>query len=296
MNNPIAPISDEPQPDAIPAGAPPSLWLYTALLGIAVGLVIIAFAMQTRADWPGLLLNLAAGLFGSVVILVFVDRRLRAQELTALRNLPARTTRGFSWLLFPTSRIGLRYARRLLIALEPLVVGKVHLEQFATLEAEARKGFVLIGAAGQGKTTWTQIVAASLARQYLNGLAEGRLPIIVPLARWLPDRTIDDALYENFSSYVPCRRWLFDRLFRSAQIVVLLDGYEELWNRYLPFEAEIDRLRRQFPTVVWTITARTDMPSPEGFGNVIRLSAPTADEMAVIRHSLMKYRAYRGGG
>lgn len=281
----MASISDQPQPEITPASppaGPPSLWLYLVLLFLAVGLICTAFAMQTKPDWPGLLLNLAAGLVGSIVILVFVDRRLRAQELYALRRLPTRTTQRFSSLLFPTSRIGQRYARSLLIALENLVAGKLERDQFHALEERVRIGFVLVGLAGEGKTTWTQMVAASLVRKYLDGLPSGRIPIIFPLPRWLPDRKLDQALYEVFSSYAVGRRWVFDRLLRTGRVIVLLDGYDELWTRHLPLAEEVNRLRKLFPDVAWTITSRTDKPTPAGFGEAVVLAPPTSEELAAI--------------
>jgi hypothetical protein len=279
-------ISDKPQPEATPAaasGEQPSLWLYITLLVFAVGLICLAFRMQVRADWPSLFLNLAAGLVGSVVILVFVDRRLRSQELASLRRLPTRTTQGLASLLFPTVRIGRRYGQSLLLTLEPLIAGKVELKQFAALEREVCKGFVLLAGPGEGKTTWTQMVAASLIRQYLRGLPVGRIPIIFTLARWLPDRNLDQALYEIFSSYSHCRRWIFERLLKSGKVAVLLDGYDELQNPVSLFETEIERLRTQFPAVAWTITSRIHVPPPEAFGEASTLSLPTEKELAAIQ-------------
>ena len=138
-----SPISVEPQPEPSPppatAAASPSLWLYFILLLVAAGLTWLAFAIQGHADWPGLLVNLAAGLVGSVVILVLIDRRLRASELEALRRLPTRTAGRLSWLVFPTKRASSRYVQRLLIALEPLVSTKVEL---AIYEQLRRRGHI----------------------------------------------------------------------------------------------------------------------------------------------------------
>ena len=145
------PIASEPQPEPRPAAVAvgsPSLWLYVALLLSAAALTWIAFHIQGRPDWPGLLVNLAAGSVGSVVILIMIDRRLRASELEMLRGLPTRTTRGLAWLIFPTTRTSGRYVQALLVALEPLVRTKVELARSEGREDKLRAGFVLLAGAG----------------------------------------------------------------------------------------------------------------------------------------------------
>lgn len=87
-------LSSTRQPDALPLAVDtrfPSLWIYAGILAVAAILIIGAFALQTKPDWPGLMLNVAAGLIASFVVLVFVDRKLRAQDLAAVRRLPAQT-------------------------------------------------------------------------------------------------------------------------------------------------------------------------------------------------------------
>ena len=282
-------LSEQRQPDAQVVSAPtdhPSLSLYAILLLIACALIGSAFAMQARPDWPGLMLNLAAGLVGSVVVLVFVDQRLRAKELAALRRLPVRTRQVLLALVFPTNRVSLRYVRRLLVALGPLVDLKIERSQFVELEANARVGFVLRAGPGEGKTTWTQMVARSLATRYLLCEDGGRIPILFPLARWMPERKLEDALYDNFIAYTRCWRWIFDRLLHTGLIVVFLDGYEELWHTELPLEEEVKRLRRAYPRVAWTLTATDEHPDPTEFGEVVTLSPPTAEERAAIRMRL----------
>lgn len=284
----MASLSNKPQPEPAPIpqlGQSPSLWIYLVLLAGSGGLIGVAFSMQTTHDWPGLLLNLASGLIGSVVILVVIDRRLRAQELATLRSLPMRTTHRFLWLLFPTERVAGRYARSLLIALQPLVMEIVALERFAALEQKVHHGFLLLAGPGEGKTAWTQFVAASLSRQYLDNQPTGRIAILFPLRRWLPDRSLKEALYETFSAYAPCKRYIFHRLLGSGKVVVLLDGYDELWVRPLPLQSEIKGLRKQFPKVAWTLTSRTDKPTPADFGEPVALSAPTTAEMEAIKRN-----------
>ena len=221
----MTPISSTPQPEPTPpvqGGSSPSLWLYLVLLLVSAGFVFAAFQMQRDGEWSGLLLNLASDLIVTVIILVVIDRRLRAQELATLKRLPFMTSRRFVWLLSPTRRLGQRYACSLLVALEPLIAGKLDLQGFAALEDKVRRGFVLLAGPGEGKTTWTQFAAANLSRKYIGYNSEGRVPIVFSLARWLPDRSLHEALYESFGSYAPCGRWLFYRLLKKGNFVVFV--------------------------------------------------------------------------
>jgi len=279
-------ISTTPQPEPTPpvqGGSSPSLWLYLVLLLVSGGFVFAAFQMNHEGEWPGLLLNLASDLIVTVIILVVIDRRLRAQELATLKRLPFITSRRFVWLVSPTRRLGQRYACSLLFALEPLLAGKLELHGFTALEDKVRRGFVLRAGPGEGKTTWTQFAAANLSRKYISYNSDGRVPILFSLVRWLPDRSLHDALHESFGSYAPCGRWLFNRLLKSGKVVVLLDGYDELWKRDVPFTSQLKKLRSEFPAVAWTVISRADKPIPSDLGESESLTPPTDEELRVIR-------------
>ncbi len=285
----MTPISATPQPEPTPpaqGGQSPSLWLYLVLLMVSAGFVVAAFRLNQGPDWAGLLLNLASDLIVTVIILVVIDRRLRTQELATLKRLPFITSRRFVWLLSPTRRLGQRYALNLLVALEPLIAGKIELQGFPALEEKVRKGFVLRAGPGEGKTTWTQFAAANLSRKYISYNSEGRVPILFSLVRWLPDRSLHDALHESFGSYASCGRWLFNRLLQSGNVVVLLDGYDKLWKRDADFMNQLKRLRAEFPGVAWTVISRADKPIPADLGESERLAPPTAEELQVIRRRL----------
>lgn len=270
-------FSDKPQPQAkpvAPAVEHPSLWLYGILMAISIGLIWVAFSMQREPDWPGLLLNLAAGLVGSIVVLIVVDNRMRAQEVAAIRSAPARTKERVLGMVFPSRRLGADFARRWLASVEPLIQGKEQFEQFELVESKVLAGLVLVADPLTGKTTLIQMVGASLARKYLGGNSQGRVPIVFSLKDWAPGRNLDDALLAAVQLFTSCSRWSFGRLLLSGRVVVLLDGYDELWQRKLPLDAEIARLRKKYPGVVWSITSRPNLPTPVGIGDVVKLSQP----------------------
>lgn len=285
----MTPISSTPQPEPTPpaqGGQSPSLWLYFVLLIVSAGFVVAAFRMHQGTDWSGLLLNLASDLIVTIIILVVIDRRLRTQELATLKRLPSMTSRRFVWLLSPTRRLGQRYACNLLGALEPLLAGKIELQGFPALEDKVREGFVLHAGPGAGKTTWTQFAAANLSRKYISYNREGRVPILFSLVRWLPDRSLHDALHESFESYAPCGRRLFNRLLKSGNVVVLADGYDKLWKRDAAFTDQLNQLRSEFPKVRWTVISRADKRIPPDLGEPERLAPPTDEELQVIRRRL----------
>ena len=282
----MTPISNTPQPEPTPpgqGGQSPSLWLYLVLLVVSASFVFAAFRMNKGPDWAGLLLNLASDLIVTIIILVVIDRRLREPEVATLKRLPLITKHTFVWLVSPRQRLSERYARTLVGKLEPLIAGKIELQQFPALEDRVRKGFVLMAGPGAGKTTWTQFTAVSLSKKYVSYDSEGRVPIVFSLVRWLPDRSLHDAIHESFKSYAPCGRWLFNRLLKSGNVVVLLDGYDKLWKRDVAFTDQIKKLRSEFPTVAWTVISRADKPVPAELGESERLAPPTDEELQAIR-------------
>lgn len=268
----------------------PSIWLYVVLLLIAVGLIAVAFSMQPNPDWAGLLLNIAAGFIGSVVVLVFVDRRLRNAELQALVRLPAAGSLRLKAIIFPSHRVALRYCRSLYQSIEPRMAHIVLLPKFDELDNASRKGFVLRGPPGSGKTTWAQICASNAARRYLAGEKEGRVTILFPLARWLPERSLHQALFEQFYGFAPCTNWTFNRLLKSGRVVVILDGFDELWNRQLPLREEYAVMKEQFSNISWVLTSRPSYPLPTEFGDVHDMPAPDEEQLQAILTRVMGVR------
>jgi hypothetical protein len=161
-------LPQTPQPDVVPdhvAVAAPSLWIYGSLLALAV--VLIGLAFRTTVDWPALFISLAASLIAAVVVLIFVDRRLRAAEIRQIRRAPR--TLGYMALLLisPRHRQLQRYVRAFLVALQPVIEEKVVPRDLKTLLPADGSGFVLLGDPGTGKTTRLQMLAADWARGFL---------------------------------------------------------------------------------------------------------------------------------
>lgn len=286
-------LPDKPQPDALPAqsaAATPSLWLYVALIAVSFGLIAYAFALQGKPDWPGLLLNIAAGLIGAVVVLVLVDRRLRSSEIDAIRNLPRSASFQATAWFTPTGRLSQKYCQSLLVTLDKLVGHKLARPATSTLDALVLEGFVLLAEPGAGKTTWLQMVARSLASKTLTGHPSGRVPILFAIRQWREGQSLEQGVFELFSSFSPCWRWTFQRLLASGQAVLLLDGYDELWNQQMPLQAEVAGLRAKYPKLKCSITSRSNYPTPDPsvFGSSHQLPPPTDDEIREIQNRRSK--------
>lgn len=286
------------QPEATPnvdAGNP-SLWLYAVLLISAALLVLVAFSIQAQPDWPGLFLNVAAGLIGSVVILVFVDRRLRSRELMAIRSMPRQATWTLAVTVLPTRRFAVNYARRLLLTVEPLLESVFVRDQFHALDERARSGFVLLGRAGEGKTTWLQRASAKLARGYLEQVPQAKLPILVSLSRWSPGVPLDELLHHSATQYAKCSKATFRRVLSSGNVALLLDAFDEIQDRADFFVAEVVRLRSIYPNIAWTFTSRTSRPPPRAFGETEVLSSLTNEETSGFRGWFEARLPLRNGG
>jgi hypothetical protein len=177
----------------------------------------------------------------------------------------------------------MRYAKRLLVTLDPLLRETIDLPSNASLEEKIERGCLLLAGAGQGKTTLLQIVSSKLVKRYLNGVSDTRLPVLFSLRRWLPDQKLDEALHLTVNMYCECSKRAFRRFLTAGQVCVLLDGHDEIWSSQLPFDSEVRRLRDAYPRVIWTITSRSDRPSPKGFGDTASLPSLSVEEMADLR-------------
>ncbi|HEV8430078.1 MAG TPA: hypothetical protein VGQ41_19405 [Pyrinomonadaceae bacterium] len=64
---------------------------------------------------------------------------------------------------------------------------------------------------------------------------------------------------------------------------MLLDGYDELWKRDLPFTDQLKDLRAEYPSVAWTLISRSDKVTPSDLGECQSLTPPTDEELDIIR-------------
>ena len=105
-------------------------------------------------------MRLGSSLIAAVVLLVFVDRKLRETEIQQIRRIPK--TLGVRTLLAvsPRHRQLHLYTRAFLAALDIPLMSKVSPADLQELIRKGETGFVLLGGRGSGKTTRLQLLAA----------------------------------------------------------------------------------------------------------------------------------------
>jgi hypothetical protein len=273
------------QPDAVPENpvpSPPSLWTYGILLVIAA--VLVATAFRDRTDWPGLLINLASGIVGAVIVLVFVERRLRQSEIQRVRSVPSQLRFLFGFLVSPSERESYRYARVFQAQLREALKRKTLPRHVQLLLPKVSEGFLLVGRFGEGKTTCLQFVALRLVEEYLKSPTSKKLPILFPLLRWSPDLHLEDAILEHMNLYVKVSQRTFFRIMTHGEVVGIFDGYDELVDvQRQDFTDQFSELRSRYTLVPWSVSSRPLNPPPSLNLPVIPLPELTEQEIRKIR-------------
>jgi predicted NACHT family NTPase len=261
----------------------PSLSLYLALLLVSVAMIALAFGIG-KPDWPGLLMNLASGLIGAVIILIFVDQRLRASEVKAIQDYASTSSVRLASLFSPEMRASISYAavisrqlRR--IKPEPYLVR-------AGPEGLLDKntgGFILYGDAGSGKSTSIQVIAARQAEKALRRPTKESVPIFLRVHRW-NEGDLSEQLWEEARTFTRVRRPTVHKWLAQGRALLILDGIDE--HRQPEFALEqLSTLRKRFPRAALVVTSRTLLLArlPEAFKNlnlpIIEIPKLTAKEI-----------------
>jgi hypothetical protein len=247
------------QPDPTPpepeASSDPSLLLYGAILLAALILTAAAFLLESRFDWPALLLNLATELVGAVAILLIIDRRLRAEDRTALRSYAEVLSEGLERRFSSPAHRAHRYGEIVCARLLAIKPGQYvpRPEYDSLLNGDAR-GFLLCGPAGSGKSTVAQRLAYHLADKLRAGPERGPVPVFLTGQGW-NHRELVQELFDVLNSYFPVSRGLFWRWLKGGRLVAILDGLDSHSNPGWALDA-VDRFARAYPRVRLVVTAR----------------------------------------
>jgi predicted NACHT family NTPase len=246
---------DPEPPSQVPVPAP-SLGLYVVLLAIACVLIAFALASGTQ-DWPAFSLNLASEIVGAVIILIVVDRRLRARELRAIQRAREETRLRFYRAVSPQCREVSGFAQVLAAQLEAVAKPyhlprpRIEADVFAALE----RGAVVEGGAGSGKTTILHRAVLKKAIEAMREPTKTRVPIIVSGARWV-DGTAEEVLFETMRGYYPVSPKVFDRLLAKGRILGVFDGIDESLRPEERVEAIREFLAR-YPRNAVVLTTRS---------------------------------------
>lgn len=288
--------SDPEPPDYVPP-RPPSLVLYAILFAFALTLVASALVVDTqhlRENLDGLLLNLATELLGAILILLLVERRIRASEMRFLRALPGTTRETFfEWLSAEVRQVK-TYARVFAAQLEsvsPLVYVPVKDVESRMMKNRAR-GFVLTGHGGGGKSVQLQRLASIQLSEVLSQPRRAHVPVLVPV-RKLREDGVTETLRTTMQSYSHVSDKIFLRLLHAGRLMCLFDGLDES----LTPEEAIEKLKSfhaEHPSTPLIVSTRRDAndfledlpeipmsgPKPEAAASVLAfLRLRDADEL-----------------
>jgi hypothetical protein len=208
-----------------------------------MALVVAGLSSGTQ-DWPGFSLNLASEIVGAVVILVVVDRRLRARDIEAIHRAQASTRRGWSLMTSPQCREVCGFAGMLAMQLEkvkkPYHLPRPWIEEMVDSVLEG--GGVINGREGSGKTTLLHRAVLKRANDLMTDPRTGRVPVLVSGVRWEKGGA-EDALFETMRSYYAVSGRVFRKLLAKGRILGVFDGIDESPDPAARFDAVRDFLQ-----------------------------------------------------
>jgi hypothetical protein len=230
--------------------AEPSLFLY--LLLVFFGILLVFLAFSSKVDWPSFFLNLATEIFGAVIILLLVERKLRKTEVEYLRGTPQRI---IDIIFFKPSIIEINnYLKKSGIRQQKisdyLYLSRPSLEKSIFSE----KGcFVLLGNPGSGKTTLLQKYFLNIIKKAYESPRKAKIPIFLSLYNW--DTNILSSLLDSIQRYTEFSQRTFSKLLKRNRIICILDGLDEVieQNEIL---SKVVEFHRQYPKVQIIVSTR----------------------------------------
>lgn len=293
--------SDPEPPDYLPP-RPPSLVLYAILFAFALALVASAFVIDTehvKENLDGLLLNLATELLGAILILLLVERRIRASEMRFLRALPGTTRETFSEWLSAEVRQVKTYARVLAAQLDS--VSRPYYTTLSDVESEVManraKGFVLVGDSGSGKSTQLQRLARRQLSEVLKSPRRAHMPVLVPVHKWQEGDAVE-VLRATMQSYSNVSDRVFQRLLSSDRLMCLFDGLDESLS---PADAvgKLESFHAEHPAAPLIVSTRVTTGEPF-LGDLPRvgmreMSPEEAERVAELRSKYARHYELRAG-
>jgi hypothetical protein len=279
--------SDPEPPDYTPP-RPPSLVLYAILFTVALALAATAFVVDSqniKQNADGLLINLATELLGAILILLLVERRIRASEMRFLRALPGTTKQTFSEWLSTEVRQVKTYARVFAAQLDsvspPFYVPVSDLE--LEMDASCAKGFVLTG--HEGKSVQLQRLASRQLSEVLRQPRRAHVPVLVPVHKWF-EGDASDVLRSTMQSYSNVSDRVFLRLLTAGRLMCLFDGLDDALSPRETAE-RLKSFHEAHPSTPLIISTKpTDEPLLEDLQRITmrELSREEVERLVELRH------------
>jgi hypothetical protein len=210
----------DPQPPSQPVQDEPSLSIYAGLLITATLLIGFAFILKSNSSVEGLLLNLGTELLGAVIILVIVERRLRNEDILAIRDL--------AFLFTQDSRIAFRYAT--VLEQQILNTEPISRPEFDNLLHRHPKGFVLYGVGGSGKSTLVQKLTVNQCAKVKILPRTEKIPIFVLIRAWDMEAPLYEYIRSVAQEYYVIKDKFFNKWLNNGRLMIVFDGLDECKN------------------------------------------------------------------
>jgi len=276
------PVLKEHQPDLELPEQHPSLFIYFFIIALASIFVVLAFILNGGPDWPSLFLNVSAGLISALVVLIVVERRLRASELSALSQVPVKAQMSATTLFSPTARAARNYASSQLQASRPLLSSYVVIEKYTEHESSLLAGCNLLAGPGVGKTAWMQFVVAKHAKEFLDSDGRKKIVVLFPLRQWRQPESLEDAVIGHIMQFASCSEKPAKKLLRQRVSTLILDGYDEIYHEN-SFFSDYQELVSIYQSLCVSVSTTPEYPCPLKKSPVVDLPELSREEIDNIR-------------
>jgi hypothetical protein len=288
------PAQPPAQPPPAPVAEPPSLLVYAALFAFAVLLVSAAF-MTKRPEWSNLWLNLATELIGAVIILIIVERRLRAAELSVLGRVGEGVARRLLFIVSREARQLVSYGTVLSDRITAITI-RPYMDRGTVEEEvleESARGVLVTGSGGAGKTTLLHQLAVITAMQLVERPKTAIVPILVSLRLW-PGTNLELLAIRSVNRYARVTSRYLRGALRKGRVLCLLDGFDEAARPQEALRA-ITSFKAKYPLVRIVITSRRETTLEDSGFHSIEMPALTPEETTRVLASGERYLTLRPG-
>jgi len=94
--------------------------------------------------------------------------------------------------------------------------------------------------------------------------------MLLPLRKWLSDRSLEEALYEQVNSFGRMSHRCFQKTLALGQAIGIFDGMDEVYEKMTPgFYQQFNDIRKAYPQTAWSVSSRPSVPAPSNIDTVI---------------------------